>query len=199
MNYIIVGLGNPGEEYKNTRHNVGRIILENFANANASVFHEWESDKKLKALVSAGKIDKNKITLIEPETFMNNSGKSVLYAKNNNKIKPENIIIIYDDLDLPFGTFRIAFNRGSGGHKGLESIIKTIKTKEFVRIRVGVCPTTPTGKMKKPKGDKKVLDFIMKDFSKKEMDILGKLSKKVNEALVEIIEGGRVSAMNKFN
>lgn len=198
MNHIIVGLGNPGKEYKNTRHNIGRIILENFADTNAKNFSEWGNDKKNKSLISEGKIEKNKIILIEPETFMNKSGLS-LKSLITNKKKAENLIVIYDDLDLSFGDFRISFNRGSGGHKGLESIIKSIKTKEFVRVRVGICPTTPTGKLKKPKGDQKVLDFIMKDFNEKELNVLKKMSKKINEVLIEIIEKGRVSAMNKFN
>jgi len=198
MNYTIVGLGNPGEEYKNTRHNVGRIVLDYFANANTDAFSEWASDKKLKALVSDGKIGKNKIMLIKPETFMNKSGLSVKSLITSEK-KAESLVVVYDDLDLPYGDFKIAYNRGSGGHKGIESISKTIKTKEFVRIRVGICPTTPTGKLKKPKGDNKVLDYIMNDFSKKELEVLKSMSKKINDALIEIIEKGRVNAMNKFN
>jgi len=168
--YIIVGLGNPGKEYKLTRHNVGRIMLEYFANANADSFCEWENSSKAKALYSNGKIGKSKVELIMPETFMNNSGKSVLYAKNKHKIKSEKIIVIYDDLDMGIGSFKISFNKGSGGHKGLESIIKSIKTKEFLRIRVGISPITSSGKLKKPKGEEKVLNLIMKDFRKPDLD-----------------------------
>ncbi len=197
--YIIVGLGNPGKEYKLTRHNVGRIMLEYFANANADSFCEWENSSKAKALYSNGKIGKSKVELIMPETFMNNSGKSVLYAKNKHKIKSEKIIVIYDDLDMGIGSFKISFNKGSGGHKGLESIIKSIKTKEFLRIRVGISPITSSGKLKKPKGEEKVLNLIMKDFRKPDLDKLKKVSKKVNEALEVIIKEGRVKAMNKFN
>lgn len=195
--FHIIGLGNPGEEYKNTRHNMGRIILDKFAEAND--FSEWEYSKYGKLLYSHGKMGKRKVELIKPETFMNKSGQSLSYVAKKHKIKPENVIVIYDDLDMSLGTYKIAFNRGSGGHKGVESIRKAIKTKEFIRIRVGVLQTTPTGKLKKPKGEKKVLDFIMKDFKKDETVIIKKMSKTINEALVSIVEDGRVIAMNKYN
>lgn len=194
--YIIVGLGNPGDEYVNTRHNMGRIILEHFAKKND--FYEWKDNMKLKALVSKGEVGKSKVTLVEPETFMNKSGLSIKPLIINKK-KAEKLVVIYDDIDLPFGTFKISFNKGTGGHKGLESIIKQIKTKEFIRIRVGICPITPVGKLKKPKTEKKVLDLIMKDFTKNELNTIKKLSKKINEALEIIIKEGRVLAMNKFN
>jgi len=195
--FIIVGLGNPGDEYKNTRHNMGRIILDKFAEVND--FSEWEHSKYGKLLYSWGKIGKKKIELIKPETFMNKSGQAISYVNKKHKIKSENMIVIYDDLDMPLGTFKIAFNRGSGGHKGVESIRKAIKTKEFVRVRVGILQTTPAGKLKKPKGEEKVLNFIMKDFKKDEMAKIKKMSKTINKALIEIVENGRVSAMNQFN
>ncbi|MBU1557688.1 aminoacyl-tRNA hydrolase [Patescibacteria group bacterium] len=198
MNYLIVGLGNPGDKYSGTRHNVGRIILEKFANANADDFSNWEENGKLKALYSKGKIGKTKVELLMPETFMNNSGVSVKKLVTSKK-KAETLVVIYDDLDLGFGDFKISFNRGFGGHKGLESVIKNIKTKEFIRIRVGISPITPKGKIRKPKGEKKVLDWVMKDFKKPEMEILKKLSKKTNEAIETIIKEGRVIAMNRFN
>jgi len=198
MKYTIIGLGNPGGEYKNTRHNVGRIILEKFANTNADSFSSWEESGKLKALYSKGKIGKNNVELLMPETFMNNSGVSVKKIITSSK-KAENLVVIYDDLDLGFGDFKVSFNRGSGGHKGLESIIKNIKTKGFIRVRVGISPVTPKGKIRKPKGEKKVLDWVMKDFKKIEMEILKKISKKTNEAIEIIIKDGRVKAMNKFN
>ena len=198
MKYLVVGLGNPGDEYTNTRHNVGRIILEKFANTNADVFSEWEESGKLKALYTKGKIGKHNLELLMPETFMNKSGVSVKKIITSVK-KAENLVVIYDDLDLGIGDFKISFNRGSGGHKGIESIIKNVKTKGFVRIRVGISPVTPAGKLRKPKGEKKVLDWVMKDFKKPEMEILKKLSKKTNEAIKTIINDGRVMAMNKFN
>ena len=158
MQYLIVGLGNPGEEYELTRHNTGRIVL--------SALHKKENlspfklDKKLKALVSEGKIGKDKIDVIFPETFMNKSGASVASLIKNKK-QAERLIVVHDDLDLPLGTMKISFNRGSGGHKGIESIIKAIKTEAFVRVRIGVSPKTSKGKAKKPKGEEKIVNFII--------------------------------------
>ena len=147
--FIVVGLGNPGEEYEKTRHNIGRIILDYYAKRNK--FNEWLEDGKLKALTSDGKIEKSKVKLIKPETFMNKSGLSIKSLILNKK-KAEKLVVIYDDLDLALGEIKISWSKGTGGHKGLESIVKTIKTKEFIRLRIGITPTTPKGKLKKPKG-----------------------------------------------
>lgn len=197
MSYIIVGLGNPGEEYKNTRHNLGRIILEYFCRKYD--FSDWDISSKKTVLYSKGKIGKNLVELIEPQNFMNNSGKAVLGAMVNQKVKPENVVIIYDDLDLPIGTVKISFNKGTGGHKGLESIVKSIKTKEFIRIRVGISQTTPVGKLRKPKGEDKILDYLMGNFNKKDLEILKKLKPQIAQALETIILEGRAKAMNLFN
>ncbi len=196
MNYVIVGLGNPGEEYELTRHNTGRIVL--------SAFHKKENlspfklDKKLKALVSEGKIGKDKIEIIFPETFMNKSGVSVAPLIKNKK-QAERLIVVHDDLDLPLGAMKISFNRGSGGHKGIESIIKAIKTEAFVRVRIGVSPKTTKGKAKKPKGEDKIVNFIIGKFSKLEQETLKKVGKGVAEAITLLIKDGRERAMNSVN
>lgn len=195
MKYI-TALGNPGEEYKNTRHNVGRIALEAFVKKNG--FSEWISNKKLKALSSEGKIGKEKVQLIEPETFMNKSGIS-LQSIITSKKKAEELVVIHDDLDLPIGKFKISFNKSSGGHRGVESIIKAIKTEAFTRVRIGISPSTPSGKLKKPKGEKDVADFILGEFKKSEMETLKKISKKISDALEIIILEGREKAMGEFN
>ncbi len=196
MNYTIVGLGNPGEEYGLTRHNTGRIVL--------SALHKKENlspfklDKKLKALVSEGKIGKDKIEVIFPETFMNKSGVSITPLIKNKK-QAERLIVVHDDLDLPLGTMKISFNRGSGGHKGIESIIKAIKTEAFVRVRIGVSPKTTKGKAKKPKGEEKIVNFIIGKFSKIEQETLKKVGKQVSEAIVTLVKDGREKAMGDFN
>ena len=195
MHYI-TALGNPGEEYKNTRHNVGRIALEEFVKKNG--FSNLVPDKKLKSLSSQGKIGKEKLYLIEPETFMNKSGLSVKPIITSKK-KAENLIVIHDDLDLPIGKFKISFNKSSGGHRGVESIIKAIKTEAFTRVRIGISPSTPSGKLKKPKGEKEVADFILGEFKKSEMETLKKISKKVAAALEMLIMEGREKAMGEFN
>ena len=197
MSYVIVGLGNPGEEYAGTRHNAGRIMLEFFRKKHD--FSEWEKNGSLDALVSTGKVGgKAAAKLVEPETFMNKSGASVKPLVKSEKAA-EKVIVIYDDLDLPLGRFKISFNRSSGGHRGLESIIKNLKTEAFLRIRVGISPSTPMGKLKKPSGDKAVEDFILGQFKKPELDDLKKLSKAVNEAIETLVLEGREAAMNSFN
>ena len=196
MQYIIVGLGNPGEEYENTRHNAGRMVVEAFRKKND--FPEWENDKSLKARVSKGVRGKDKVVLVQPDNFMNVSGRSVASLVKSAK-DAERTVVVYDDLDLPFGGMKISFNRSSGGHKGVESIIKALKTKEFVRLRIGICPTTPGGKLKKPKGEDALLDFIVGHFKKAELDEMKKVTKSGAEALELILEEGRGIATGKVN
>lgn len=201
MTYIIAGLGNPGQEYENTRHNVGRMFVEYLRKKES--FSEWREDKKLKAAFSDGKVGKSKVLLFEPNGFMNNSGKSLVSLVKNKK-QAEQLVVVYDDLDLPLGSLKISFNRGSGGHRGVESVIKALKTRAFIRIRVGTCPATPSGKLKKPDGEKKVIDFILGKFKPKESEVLKKSFKKAHEA-VEIMVSekspqlGRDRAMGEVN
>lgn len=173
---IVVGLGNPGKEYENTRHNAGRILV-------------FLIEKKIKD---------SKIKFITPGTFMNNSGKAVAPLIKTKK-DLENLIVIYDDIDIPLGKIKISFDKSSGGHNGLESIIKKLKSKEFVRIRVGIAPSTLSGKIRKPKGEKAVLNFLLGEFKKSELETLKKLLKKVSEAIEMIFTEGREKAMSIYN
>lgn len=193
---LIVGLGNPGEEYKNTRHNTGRMILENIAKGND--FSDWKNNIKLKALCARGEIDGSKFDFMLPETFMNNSGVAVAGVINDKK-KLKDLVVIYDDMDLPLGHYKISYNKSSGGHNGLNSIIKKVKSMEFVRIRIGVSPSTPTGKMKKPKGEEAVLKFLLGKYKDDEIKEIKKISKKVSEILVMVKEEGKDKAMTIFN
>jgi PTH1 family peptidyl-tRNA hydrolase len=195
MAYIFVGLGNNGEEYIETRHNTGRLLISWLAK---SLGAEWKTDSKLNAEVAKVKIGKNSVTLVLPNTMMNNSGKAVKPFVGSIKAA-EKLIVVYDDLDLPFGKSKISFNRSSGGHKGVESIIKNIKTEKFARIRVGISPTTGTGKIRKPQGDEAVTKVILGKFKSEELAELKKLSKKVNEALTVFVKGGLEKAMTLFN
>lgn len=173
---LVVGLGNPGAEYEHTRHNAGRILVE----------------------LIEKKIEGKKIKFITPDTFMNNSGKAVKpFIKTKKDL--ENLVVVYDDIDLPLGKIKISFNRSSGGHNGLESIIRAVKSQEFVRIRVGLAPSTPSGKTKKPKGEQAVLKFLLGEFKKPELDTLKKLSKKVAEAVEMVFAEGREKAMSIYN
>lgn len=194
--YIIAGLGNPGEEYAQTRHNAGRIQLGYIAKK--FDFPEFEYNKRFDALVSEGKIGKAKVMLIEPETFMNKSGLSIKPLITSLK-KAEELLVIYDDFHLPMGTLKMSHNRSSGGHNGLESIIKQIKTEAFTRIRVGICPTTPSGKMKLPKGESGVEDLILGTFKKPELEALKKVSKQVIEAVEVFIAEGKDKAIMVAN
>jgi PTH1 family peptidyl-tRNA hydrolase len=196
MPYIIAGLGNPGEEYENTRHNTGRIMIEHFRDAHD--FPEWKEDKKNKALISKEKVGKESVLIMEPNNFMNNSGKS-LPAFVKNKKAAEKTVVIYDDIDLPLGTIKISWNRSSGGHNGLGSIIKALKTQEFVRVRVGVSKMSAKGTAKKPKGEEAVLKFLLGEFKNDEMTEIKKIAKKVSLALETIINEGREKAMGEFN
>ncbi len=174
--FYLVGLGNPGEEYEKSRHNAGRM----------AVYHASE---KLKV---------RGVEILTPDTFMNRSGSFV--AKHiKSKKAALNLIVVYDDIDLALGSIKISFNKSSGGHNGLESVIKALKTREFIRLRIGIAPTTPTGKIKKPAGEQKVLDFLLSNFSPKEIETLKKVFKKTTEAILMIVEEGKERAMNVFN
>ena len=166
---LVGGLGNPGKEYENSRHNTGRMVTE------------WIADKF-----------GGKIKFLMPDTFMNNSGRAVAtLVKSKKDLK--DLIVIYDDLDLPLGSFKISFNRSSGGHRGLESVIKALRSKEFLRVRVGIAPK------KKPHGEKEVIKFILGEFKKSEMETVKKLSKKVAEAVECIFTESKGKAMSLYN
>lgn len=196
MPYIIVGLGNPGDEYKNTRHNTGRIILEAIQKEYSK--EEFVFNKKINALMAEGKIGKEKVTFVAPETFMNNSGKAVGQLVKSVKAA-QKLIVIYDDFNLPLGRIRISFNRSSGGHNGLESIIKAVKTEAFLRIRIGVAPETAKGTAKTPHGDEKIEKFILGPYKDEESKELKKVAKRVVEAVEVIVRESKEKAMSVFN
>lgn len=196
MPYIIAGLGNPGEQYEESRHNTGRIVLD--AIRSAEEMGDYKNDKKSNALVAKGKIGKETVTLIAPETFMNNSGKSVAYFVKSIKAA-EKLVVIYDDFNLPLGRIRISYNRSSGGHNGVESIIKSIKTEAFLRIRIGVAPENSKGNAKTPHGDEKIEKFILGKFKPDEMKELKKVSKTVVEAVKVLLSEGKDKAMSLYN
>jgi PTH1 family peptidyl-tRNA hydrolase len=173
---IVVGLGNPGIKYENTRHNTGRILVK----------------------VLEKKLEGQKIKFITPDTFMNNSGEAVKsFVKTKKDLK--DLVVIYDDIDLPLGKIKISFDKSSGGHNGLESIINHVKSREFIRIRIGIAPTTLSGKIRKPKGEKAVLNFLLGEFKKPELNKIKKLSKKISEAIETTFAEGREKAMSLYN
>ena len=208
MTYIIVGLGNPGEEYKDTRHNFGRMVVSAFAKAHDAP--EFVLDKKIKALVASMSVaglargaKGEKVMLVMPETFMNNSGKAVgPLVTTAGKVAPkkaEKLIVVYDDFNLPLGTIKISFNRSSGGHNGLESVIKAVKTEAFVRVRMGVSPETAGGKIKIPHGEQEVEKFILGSFKPSEFLEVKKVITRAIKAIECVIGEGREKAMTVYN
>lgn len=192
MAYIIAGLGNPGQEYEGTRHNTGRIVLMSLFDT------DFSFDKKINALVSEVKVGKEKVKLVSPETFMNNSGKSIAHLVKSVKAA-EKLIVIYDDFNLPLGKIRISYNRSSGGHNGLESIIKSVKTEAFIRIRIGLAPENAKGAAKVPHGNDKIEKFILGKLKDEEIKEIKKMSKKVAEAVEVVIKEGKDKAMSIYN
>ncbi len=203
MTYYIAGLGNPGEEYEGTRHNTGRIVLENIVKK--FEFEDFKENPKSKSLVSNGSIGKEKVILIEPNNFMNKSGPSIAnlvgfgHPMSKNQKGLPNLIVIHDDLDIPLGKIKVSFNKSAGGHRGVESIIKAIKTQAFIRIRVGISTVTAGGKLKKPVGEEAVTKHIIGPFKKPELDILKKVAKIATDAVEMIVSEGVDKAMGEFN
>lgn len=196
MAWVIVGLGNPGYEYEGTRHNTGRMAVEDFAKYEK--FSEWKEDKKSKSLLSRGLVERTIVALVLPNTFMNKSGAAVAKFIKSAKAA-ERMVVVYDDLDLPLGTMKISFNRGSGGHKGVESIMRAVKTKKFTRIRIGVSHSTASGAIRKPIGDKVIVNFILTKFKPHELEEMKNVFKRTRQALEVIATDGVERAMNKFN
>ena len=196
--FLIAGLGNPGEKYKKTRHNAGFLILD-------FLYSGFENDKYADAKVKKDTIESKEVILLKPETFMNDSGKSVSYFVEKYEIPSENILIIYDDIDLPFGEVRVSFDRGDGGHNGIKSIVSQIGTKAFTRVRVGIAPKDDEGKAIKPTGgfftpaSKAVSNFVLKDFSQNDLDKIKEISGKVEKIIKTFVKEGRERVMNEFN
>jgi len=175
MAYVIVGLGNPGKEYEKTRHNAGRMAVELLAKQEG--FDTFIYKKTADALVSEGSIDGEKVVLVLPETFMNKSGKSVMaFVKSVRGAKQ--LLVLQDELDLQLGALKMVFGRNSGGHKGVESIMRSIKTKDFARIRIGISGEGKKHQAKKPAGEEKVVKHVIGKFKPTEEALLKKMLKK---------------------
>ena len=196
MNWVIAGLGNPGGEYEHTRHNAGRVVLEEFRITQD--LPQFEYKRANDALMSRGSVFGANVILVEPETFMNDSGKSLTTLVKNVK-QAARLIVIYDDIDLPLGTWRISFDRSAGGHNGVASIARSLKTKAFVRIRIGITPATLAGKPKKPKGDDEVIKFLMSKFTAVELKTLLSLGNELGKGIEMIMKEDYERAMNTFN
>ncbi len=194
--FYIFGLGNPGKEYENTKHNAGRTALVSIAKKNK--FSEWEESKKALATISSGVIEGKKITFVLPNTFMNKSGASVKYFVKTAKDR-EKILVAYDDLDIPIGKIKMSTNRSSGGHNGLDSVIKNLKSENFGRIRIGISKEKKKGGVIRPDGSKLKDVLVEKNFSMSEAVEFKKSVKKIEEAISLFAQKGFEIAMNKAN
>jgi PTH1 family peptidyl-tRNA hydrolase len=199
---IIVGLGNPGKKFKKTRHNLGFIVVESLRSKFKN-FSNWKKSKKFLSEISEGKIDEERVILVKPQTFMNNSGKAVKSLIRNfllNKAMAElsrHLFIIHDDIDIPIGKFKISIGRGSAGHKGVQSIINEIGTEEFVRFRIGIGTENNKAANNRTASNRK--DFVLQRFSKKEEKALKEVIKKACQAIEMAIKESVEKAMSEFN
>jgi PTH1 family peptidyl-tRNA hydrolase len=190
---LIIGLGNPGKKYELSRHSLGFLVLDSFSKKN---LFEFKSSKKLKSKISKGSFGKKRVVLAKPQTFMNNSGKAVKLLVKNYKLQTTNVWVIHDDIDLSLGKIKIVKNRGSAGHKGVQSIINEMKTKNFVRFRMGINPRYKTTKQWSDEAMKK---FVLKKFTKREKGIIKKVVENCVKALEITLKEGLEKAMNEFN
>ena len=185
MKYLIVGLGNIGKEYENTRHNIGFKILDNISEKLGSEF-----ELKKYALYSNGKFKGRNIHLIKPSNFVNNSGKAVQYWANELKIKLENILVVTDDLSLPFGKIRLKKKGSDGGHNGLKSINISLKNSNYSRLRFGIDNNFRIGYQS---------EYVLGEFSKEEQKELENNIELSSEIALNFCYLGVDRTMNKYN
>jgi PTH1 family peptidyl-tRNA hydrolase len=184
--YLIFGLGNPGSRYQFTRHNIGFMVLEKIA-------AQWEVELKQKsfdALWNRGKVAGLNVLLAMPQTYMNLSGNSVRKLLSYFKVDVNNLIIIHDDLDLPFGTVRLKTGGGDAGHKGLKSIISCLGTADFMRVRLGIG---------KPSDKSRIEDYVLQKFDSGETALLHQIIQLAADAAAEIVLSGMQTAMAKYH
>lgn len=193
MAHVIIGLGNPGPEYAKTRHNAGRMVVELLAKQEN--FGEFSLKKVTKASIVEDSIDGEKTILVLPEVAMNLSGKVAPSFVKSVKAA-QKLLVIRDDLDLPLGVIKITgYGRGAGGHKGVESIMRVLKTKEFAQMKIGISGATPKGKLKKPGTEEKVITHVIGKFSPKEELVLKKTLARAAEAARLFVAEGLDKAM----
>jgi peptidyl-tRNA hydrolase, PTH1 family len=184
--YLLIGLGNPGREYRDNRHNLGFMVIDRLiVRLNARGLKVQS-----KAIVTSATYEERKLILAKPQTYMNLSGQSAQGLLNFYKIPVENMLIAHDDLDIPFGTIRIRPGGGPGGQKGMASTIERLGTKEFPRLRLGI--GRPPGRMD-PSA------YVLQDFSRDEMKILSEIVDRAAEAALTFVVDGLNKAMNKYN
>lgn len=184
--YLLIGLGNPGREYKDNRHNIGFMLIDRLAVRLDARGMKLQS----KAIVTSGLYEEHKLILAKPQTYMNLSGQSVQGLLHFYKILPENLIVAHDDLDLPLGTIRIRPGGGAGGQKGMASTIERLGTKDFPRLRLGIG---------RPPGRMDAAAYVLQDFSHADLLIVSETLDRAADAVLTFVTDGLNKAMNKFN
>jgi PTH1 family peptidyl-tRNA hydrolase len=184
--FLLIGLGNPGREYQNNRHNFGFMLIDRLAvRLNARGMRVQS-----KAVVTSASYEDRKIILAKPQTYMNLSGQSVQGLVNFYKIPLTNVMILSDDLDLPFGTIRIRASGGPGGQRGLSSILERLGTKDVPRMRLGIG---------RPPGRMDPAYYVLQNFSRADMQAISEILDRAADAALEFVNNGLNTAMNKFN
>ena len=191
---LIVGLGNPGRGYANNHHNVGFICLNHFARIQGIRFDKKQS----KARIGMGEVAGNEVVLAKPQTYMNLSGQSVSLLIKKFDVNLDDLLVIHDDLDLPPGKIRIRRGGGSGGHKGIDSIISSLGSQEFSRLRVGIGrPMATSGST--PISEDEIIAYVLSDFTSEEKQIISQVIPQVSEAICCLLSEGLATAMSKYN
>jgi PTH1 family peptidyl-tRNA hydrolase len=184
--YLITGLGNLGRQYQHTRHNVGFMVVDQLAKRLGISFTRLES----KALVTKGDFQTQRLVLAKPQTFMNLSGQAVGALVKFYKVPPEQLLIVYDDADLPLGTLRMRPGGGSAGQKGMVSILERLGTQDVPRLRFGIG---------RPPGRMPASAYVLQDFSKAELELLPSLLDRSVDAILAFVSEGLEAAMNQYN
>lgn len=182
-----IALGNKGSKYKNTRHNVATLVVDSIVPET-----DWDENKYAYAHLANIKINEKEVIFVKPDTFMNESGRVIPYLLKNFSLNSDDIIVIHDDIDLPFGGVRISYDRGDGGHNGVKSIMENLNSKQFLRIRIGVSILDEEQILRKPD--------VLGNFNQDELEKIKKeIAPKISKIINTIIEEGQQKAMSLFN
>jgi PTH1 family peptidyl-tRNA hydrolase len=184
--YLLVGLGNPGREYRETRHNVGFMVIDRLGKSMGIPITKVQS----KALVGTGHFQSHKIILAKPQTYMNLSGQAISALARFYKLPLDHLLVAHDDLDLPYGTLRLRPGGGSGGQKGIASTLEQLGSSDFARLRIGIG---------RPPGQMSAADYVLQNFSPQESEVLEAILDRAKKAIETFIEQGLDTAMNLFN
>ncbi|MBM3156097.1 MAG: aminoacyl-tRNA hydrolase [Chloroflexi bacterium] len=190
---LIVGLGNPGRDYANNRHNVGFKCIDAFAREYGISLTQRGARSKL----GTGEIENIRVILAKPQTFMNLSGEAVAALMRRYRLSPQDILVVYDDLDLPLGKIRIREKGSSGGHKGIRSIIEHIGSQDFARVRIGIAPSRGIDSAAAPEVD--AVEHVLSDFAPAEKTVMQEVYPRVAAVIHCMFTEGIAAAMNKYN